>query len=56
MLLERKVSRSKIAAGHVGVALQTSSCQVGMQILWVFSCAEAWHISMLEKYSLCIWL
>ena len=35
MLLQPKVPRSKIAAGHVGVVLQTSSCQVGMQNLQI---------------------
>ena len=33
VLLQPKVPRSKNAAGHVGVALPTSSCQAGMQNL-----------------------
>ena len=32
ILLQPTVPRSKIAAGHVGVALLTSGCQVGLQI------------------------
>ena len=33
ILLRPTAPRSKIAAGHVGVALPTSSCQVGLQNL-----------------------
>ncbi len=42
-LLEPEVPGSKIAAGHVGVALPTSSCQVGMQDLQICCCSEAWQ-------------